>query len=170
MFFRRCPSIPSRLAVLHGEGLSFLAALDGMEAACAGENLPSCLDAVWNWADVTRDGSLTAAELARLTRGLAYAVMLSEGAEANELAAALGAGALGGVAVGWALIANVDYDGSATITKAELLQDRFPPPGLDGLRAAAPLAPARAATLSDGLGALRALLEELAPMLGLPGR
>ncbi|MFQ3623144.1 MAG: hypothetical protein SNJ73_06330 [Acetobacteraceae bacterium] len=168
--FRRCPSIPASLAVLHGEGLSFLAALDSIEAACAGGEIPACLDALWAWADVTREGSLTAAELARLARGLAYVVMLGEGAESQELAAALGAGALGGVAIGWALIASFDYDGSATLTKAELSQDRVPVPGLAGAATAAPAASAPAAALSDQLGALRALLQELAPMLGLPGR
>ena len=135
--FRRCPAIPAALSALHGEGLSFLAALDGIEAACAGGEAAVCLDAAWGWADVARDGVLTAAEIARLARGVAYVLMLSEGADAESIAAALGAGALGGVAIGWSLIASFDYDGSASLSKAELMQDRFPPPGLAGAVAAA---------------------------------
>jgi hypothetical protein len=167
--FRRCPAIPAALAVLHGEGLSFLGALDGIEAACASGSASACIDAVWAWADVSGDGTLTAAEVARLARGAAYAMMLSDGTETEELAAALGAGALGGVAVGWALIASFDYDGSASLSKAEVMQDRFPPPGLAGAVAAAPSLPRPGASLAGQLGALRALFEELAPLLGLPG-
>jgi hypothetical protein len=166
--FRRCPAIPAPLALLHGEGLSFLGALDGIEAACAHGDAAACIDAVWAWADVNGDTTLTAAELSRLARGVAYATMLSQGTEAEELAAALGAGALGGVAVGWALIASFDYDGSASLSKAEVMQDRFPPPGLAGAVAAAPSLPAPGVSLSGQLGALKALFEALAPLLGLP--
>ncbi len=168
--FRRCSAIPAALALLHGEGLSFLGALDGIEAACAHGDTAACIDAVWSWADVSGDGTLTAAEVSRLARGVAYAVMLSQGTETEELAAALGAGALGGVAVGWALIASFDYDGSASLSKAEVMQDRFPPPGLAGAVAAAPSLPGPGVSLSAQLGALKALFEELAPLLGLPGR
>jgi hypothetical protein len=168
--FRRCAAIPAALSLLHGEGLSFLAALDGIEAACATGDAAVCLDSVWSWADVSGNGVLTAAEVSRLARGVAYAVMLSEGAEAEELAAALGAGALGGVAIGWALIASFDYDGSASLSKAEVMQDRFPPPGLAGAVAAPPSLPAPAVSLASQLGALKGLFEELAPLLGLPGR
>lgn len=167
--FRRCPAIPAPLALLHGEGLSFLGALDGIEAACAHGDSAACIDAVWTWADVSGDGTLTAAEVSRLARGVAYATMLSQGTETEELAAALGAGALGGVAVGWALIASFDYDGSASLSKAEVMQDRFPPPGLAGAVAAAPSLPGPGVSLSGQLGALKALFEELAPLLGLPG-
>lgn len=167
--FRRCPAIPAALALLHGEGLSFLGALDGIEAACAHGNTATCIDAVWSWADVSGDGTLTAAEVARLARGVAYAVMLSQGTETEELAGALGAGALGGVAVGWALIASFDYDGSTSLSKAEVTQDRFPPPGLAGAVTAAPSLPRPGVSLSAQLGALKALFEELAPLLGLPG-
>lgn len=168
--FRRCPAIPAALAALHGEGLSFLAALDGIEAACAGGEAAACLDAAWGWADVARDGVLTAAEIARLARGVAYVLMVSEGSDAESIAAALGAGALGGVAIGWSLIASFDYDGSASLSKAELMQDRFPPPGLAGAVTTTPVAASvPAASLASQLGALKGLIEELAPLLGLPG-
>jgi hypothetical protein len=167
--FRRCGAIPAALALLHGEGLAFLGALDRIEAACAHGDTAACIDAVWAWADVSGDGTLTAAEVSRLARGVAYAAMLSQGTEAEELAAALGAGALGGVAVGWALIASFDYDGSASLSKAEVMQDRFPPPGLAGAVVAAPSLPRPVVSLSAQLGALRTLFEELAPLLGLPG-
>lgn len=168
--YRRCAAIPAALAALHGEGLSFLAALDGIEAACTGGDGLACLDAVWAWADVSGDGLLTAAELARLARGVAYAAMLSEGASSGEIAAALGAGALGGVVIGWALIASFDYDGSASLSKAEVMRDRFPPPGLGGAVTAVPPRGPLVAGFVGQLGALRSLFEEIAPLFGFSGR
>lgn len=168
--FRRCPSVPAALSVLHGEGLSFLGSLDAIEVACVAGTPAACIDAVWSWADVARDGVLTAAEIARLARGIAYVVMLSEGSDTETIAAALGAGALGGVAIGWSLIASFDYDGSASISQAEITQDRFPPPGLAGAVATGPTpALPPGANLAGQIGALKALIEELAPLLGLPG-
>ena len=167
--FRRCPSVPTALALLHGEGLAFVGALDWIESACAHGESAACIDAIWSWADVSGDGMLTAAEVARLARGVAYAAMLSQGTATEELAAALGAGALGGVAVGWALIASFDYDGSASLSKAEVMQDRFPPPGLAGAVAAAPSLPRPGVSLAAQLGALKALFGAVAPLLGLPG-
>ncbi len=170
----RCPSLPGSLSGLHGEGLSFLGALDGIEAACASAEAAACIGAVFAWADVTRDGVLTAAELARVVRGATYLAMLATGAELEKLAAALGGGALGGMFAAYALIASFDYDGSGSRSQAELLQDRSPMPGLSGPAAppaaAVPGPPIGGAALAGQLGALRTLLDQLAPMLGLPSR
>ncbi len=170
----RCPSLPAPLAALHGEGLSFLGALDGIEAACAAGEPGGCIAAVFAWADVTRDGVLAPAEMARLVRGATHMAMLATGAELDTLAGALGAGALGGIAAAYALIASYDYDNSGTLSQAELLQDRSPMPGLSG-PAAPPAAavagpPLGGAALAGQLGALRSLLDQLGPMLGLPAR
>ncbi|MCU0889220.1 MAG: hypothetical protein MUC64_14645, partial [Rubritepida sp.] len=136
----RCPSLPAPLAGLHGEGLSFLGALDGLEAACASGEPAGCIAAVFAWADVTRDGVLSAAEMARLVRGATHMAMLATGAELDSLAGGIGAGALGGILGAYALIASYDYDNSGTLSQAELLQDRSPMPGLSG-----PAAPPAAA-------------------------
>jgi hypothetical protein len=170
----RCPSLPPALAALHGEGLSFLGALDGIEAACSGGDTAACIGAVFAWADVTRDGVLSPAEIARLVRGATHMAMLATGTEIADLAAALGAGAIGGMAAAYALIASFDYDGSGTLSQAELLQDRSPMPGLAGPAAppGPPVAgpPLGGAALAGQLGALRTLLDQLGPMLGLPQR
>lgn len=170
----RCPGLPAPLAALHGEGLSFLGALDGIEAACAGGDASACTGAVFAWADVTRDGVLAPAEIARLVRGATHMAMLATGAELESLAGAIGAGALGGIAAAYALIASYDYDNSGTLSQAELLQDRSPMPGLSGPAAppsaAVPGPPLGGAALAGQLGALRTLLDQLGPMLGLPAR
>lgn len=170
----RCAALPAPLAGLHGEGLSFLGALDGIEAACGAGDTAACIGAVFAWADVTRDGVLSPAEIARLVRGATYMAMLATGAELDTLASAVGAGALGGVAAAYALIASFDYDGSGSLSQAELLQDRSPMPGLSGPAAppaaAVPGPPIGGAALAGQLGALRSLLDQLGPMLGLPQR
>lgn len=170
----RCAGVPTTLAALHGEGLAFLGALDGIEAACAGGEAAPCLAALFGWADLTRDGVLSAAEIARLVRGVTHVAMLATGTEVGDLAAAVGASAVGGLAAAYALIASLDYDASGTLSLAELLQDRSPMPGLAG--PASPPAPSVAgpplagAALAGQLGALRTLLDQLGPMLGLPPR
>ena len=170
----RCPALPAHLAALHGEGLSFLGALETIEAACAGGETAPCIAALFAWADVTRDGVLAPAELARLVRAATHMAMLATGTEVGELAAAVGGAAIGGIAAAYALLASFDYDASGTLSQAELLQDRAPMPGLSG--PAAPPGPAVAgpplggAALAGQLGALRALIDQLGPMLGLPAR
>jgi hypothetical protein len=107
-------------------------------------------------------------------RGATHMAMLATGAELSDLAAALGVAALGGLAVAHALLASLDFDGSGTLSQAELLQDRSPVPGLSGPAAppgaAAAGPPLGAAALAGQLGALKTLLDQLGPMLGLPQR
>lgn len=165
--FRRCPSIPVALAGLHGEGLSFLAALDGIGASCAGDDGAACIDRVWAWSDVSGDGGLSVAEIARLVRGVAYVGTLAAGTTETELAQAVGAAGVAAIAAAWVLLASVDYDGSGTISREELARDRFPPPGLRGLpveataAGAGPALPANA--ISSGFGALGAMLKDIIP-------
>lgn len=166
--FRRCAAIPVALAGLHGEGLSFLAALDGIGASCAGDDGAACIARIWAWADVSGDGGLAVAEIARLLRGMAYVATLAAGTTESELAQAVGAAGVAGIAAAWALLASVDYDGSGTVSSEELARDRFPPPGLTGLPAEATAAGAgpasQAGTISSGLGALGALLKDVLPL------
>ncbi|MDW8444327.1 MAG: hypothetical protein RML45_08505 [Acetobacteraceae bacterium] len=165
--FRRCPSIPVPLAALHGEGLSFLVALGGIAEACGGDDGAACVDRIWAWADVSGDGGLSVAEIARLARGIAYVATLSVGTTATELGQAVAATGVGAIAGAWALLASVDYDGSGTVSREELARDRFPPPGLAGLPPAGTGArpTAGAAAITSGLGAFGAMLRDLAPLL-----
>jgi hypothetical protein len=172
--FRRCAAIGGGLAALHGEGLVFAAALDSLEAACEGElgSSDGCLAALMGYADVSRDGRLSVAELARLVRGVTWAVLAIEGAPLELVAAGVGGGAVAGVAIGWALIASYDYDGDRALSPAELAQDRGPWPG--GAAPAAPrparLLPGLGGSLGEQAGPLRDLIEGLAPFLQGFGR
>lgn len=167
--FRRCPAIGGALAALHGEGLVFAAALDGLESACEGERGGSdgCVRALVAYADVSGDGKLGTAELARLVRAVTWLILTSEGAPLEAVAAGVGAGSLAGLAVGWLMIASYDYDGDGKLAPAELMQDRGPWAG-----GATPAGPPASSRLTQGLGALtgpggplQELMQALAPYM-----
>jgi hypothetical protein len=169
--FTRCAAPPPAMTALHGEGLAFAAALDGIEAACAAgaatAGQDACLAAVMGYADVARDGKLTVAEIARLTRGAAWAVLAGEGVSLEELAAGIGAAGLAGIGLGHLMVASYDYDGDGRMSAAELLQDRAPVMGGTPPDPPAGAPVAGAPLLPPGqMGALRQLLEGLSPWLG----
>jgi hypothetical protein len=172
--FRRCSTIGGALAALHGEGIAFAAALDALEAACDGDQGSSdaCIAALMAYADVSRDGKLGTAELARMVRAITWLILAGEGAPIEVLAAGVGAGAGIGLAVAWLLVSSYDYDGDGRLSPAELLQDRGPwsggaPPagGRVGARMLPPLG-----SLATGAGPMRDLMENLAPLLQGLGR
>lgn len=164
--WRRCAAPPAALVALHGEGIAVLAALEHLEAACGGGAPGACAQAILRQADVSGDGRLAPAELARLARGAAWVAAVQEGAVLAGAvgagavgAAAVGAGALGGVLAARLLVESLDYDGDGRLSAAELLQDR----GEGFARAAGTPqgSPLRMDGLEEGAGMLRDLLELL---------
>ncbi|MDB5372512.1 MAG: hypothetical protein JWP04_1154 [Belnapia sp.] len=158
--WQRCPGLPPALAMQHGEGLAMLAALEHMEAGCGGADTAACLGALVDQADVSGDGMLSTAELARLTRGAAWLAAMQEGVTVEALGAASGAGALAGLLAGRGLVESLDYDGDGKLSVAELGQDRMGParPGPLGTAAGRPLRSDRA---GPALDALRGLISGL---------
>jgi hypothetical protein len=124
--FVRCTTVPPAFAALHGEGLAFLHALETMEPACTGNDLKACGDAFMAYADVTKDGKLTAAELARVGRGATWVAQMAIGTRDAELAVGMASSALVSLAAAEILVHSYDYDGSGSITLDELLKDRLP--------------------------------------------
>lgn len=172
--FRRCTTIGGALAALHGEGIAFAAALDGLEAACDGDQGTSdaCIAALMAYADVSRDAKLGVAEMARLVRAITWLVLASEGAPLDVLAGGVAAGGGIGLVLAWLMVASYDYDGDGRLSPAELQQDRGPwsggTPPADG-RVGARLLPALG-SLAGAEGPMRELLEGLAPFLPGLGR
>lgn len=156
--WRRCDAPPTGLAVLHGEGLAFLAALERMEAACQAGAAEACIAAMVAEGDVSGDGRLGIAEVARLLRGAAWAMAAQEGAAPEGLAAAAGLGGLAALAAARLVVEGLDYDGDGRLSVAELGQDRLA--YLPGLGAAAGQ-PVALEALGEGAGLLRALAERL---------
>jgi hypothetical protein len=156
--WRRCPAPPAGIALLHGEGIAFLAALEQMEAACAGTP-GACAEAILRQADVSGDGKLAPAEIARLLRGAAWLLAVQDGATLDSVAGAIGVGAFGGIVSARLLVESLDYDGDGRLSAAELLQDR----GAAFARAAGTATgrPLDLEGLAEGVGLLRGLIEGL---------
>jgi hypothetical protein len=156
--WRRCPAAPPALAALHGEGVAFLAALEHLEAACAGGAPGACATAIVAQGDVSGDGKLSPAELARLVRGAAWVLAAQEGATQDVLLGAVGAGALGGILTGRLLVESMDYDADGKLSAEELGQDAAAFARATGTPAGLPL---RTQGLTEGAGMLRGLMEGL---------
>lgn len=157
--WRRCEAGPPGQAMLHGEGLAFLGAAERLEAACQAGSMRACLDGLVAEADVSGDGKLSVAELARLLRGAAWAVAAEDGAAPEGLAVAAGLGSAAALAAARLIVSSLDYDGDGVLSPAELGQDRlaFPP----GTGSAAGQ-PGTIEALAEGAGLLRNLIERLA--------
>jgi hypothetical protein len=161
--WRRCAAPAPALAALHGEGVAVLGALEHLEAGCGIGAGPAasgaCVAAILRQADVSGDGRLSPAELARLVRGAAWVVAVQEGGTQEVLAGAVAAGALGGIVAARLLVESLDYDGDGRLSEAELLQDRGDAfTRGQGTPAGQPL---RMDGLAEGAGLLRDLLDAL---------
>ena len=157
--WRRCDAPPALLAALHGEGIAFMAALEHLEHACGAGTPGACAEAILRQGDVSGDQRLAPAELARLVRGAAWVVAVQEGATQDMLAAAVGAGALGGILAARLLVESLDYDGDGRLSVAELMQDRAAAfaraPGTAQGR------PLQLDGVAEGAGMLRGLMDSL---------
>lgn len=156
--WRRCDGPPPALAALHGEGLAFLGALERLEAACQGGDAAGCLRLLMAEADVSGDGLLGVAELARLMRGAAWALAARDGAPPAGLAAAAGIGGVAALAAARLVVESLDYDGDGRLSAAEIGRDRTGYPAGTGSAAGRPAA---IEALAEGAGMLRGMLEQL---------
>lgn len=157
--WRRCATPTPGFALLHGEGIAFLGALERLEAACQGDAARDCVAALVTEADVSGDGALSVAEIARLLRGAAWAMAAQDGAGPAALAAASAVGGMAALAAARLLVESLDYDGDGRLSAAELAQDRTRFPDATGSAAGQPVA---IEALATGAGLLRGLLERLA--------
>ncbi len=157
--WRRCESRPPFLAALHGEGVAFLATLEHLEAACGTGSPGACAEAFIRQGDVNSDSLLAPAEIARLLRGAAWMLAVQEGATQDAIAAAVGAGTLGGILAARLLVESLDYDADGKISLAELTQD-------SGAAFATAIGtahgqPLRMDGVAEGAGMLRGLMDGL---------
>ena len=156
--WHRCAAPPPALAVLHGEGLAFLGTLERLEAACQGGTTAPCLAMLVAEGDVSGDGMLGVAELARLLRGAAWALAVQDGAMPEAIGAASGFGAVAGTAAARLIVEALDFNGDGRLSLAEIGQDRAAFAAGTGDAAGRPVV---LETLAEGAGLLRALIERL---------
>jgi hypothetical protein len=155
--WRRCTQPPVAALALHAEGLALLAALEHVEATCGdAADLRACLAAILVQADITGDGALSLAELARLGRGLGWLATAEQGGELGV--PAFLALAEGGQAFARRLLDGLDYDGDGRLSLTELAQDRAPFAAATGT---AEGRPAPGALAAGPLALIRAALSAL---------
>ena len=117
--WRRCATLSPAMVARFGEAIDALVVLEQVEAACGpGALIAECLASLVARLDVTGDGGLSVAELARFGRGAAQLAALQSGnaVPADAADAALTAARR--------LVDGLDYDGDGKLSQAELLQDR----------------------------------------------
>lgn len=130
--YRRCAAVPGGTAALvHAEAAAVFESLRTVERGCADDDEAACGAALLDAVDVSGDGHVSAAELARLVRVAAYlagVTPLTEGGgeptTEKELSAWLAGGLLLGPSLGQALVLSLDYDADGKLSTRELAQDR----------------------------------------------
>ena len=123
--------------MVHAEPAAVLASLREVQDACAGGDEASCGAAVLRAVDVSGDGLVATAEMARIFRVVGYMAGVAPGLERGqpttekELSAWLAGGLFLGPALAELLVKSLDYDADGRLSPAELAQDRAG--GLGGL-------------------------------------
>lgn len=169
--YRRCAAVPGGVAALvHAEAAAVFESLRAVETGCAGADETACGGALMSAVDVSRDGHLSTAEVARVGRVVAYlagiAPLMEGGGEPTteqELAGYLGVATVLGPAVADLLVKSLDYDADGRISTVEMAQDR----AVLSLTDAARLDPLAG---TAGLGRVVTQLRQLVPLLGALAR
>ena len=118
-------AMPRNNALLHGEPAAVLQAVSDVQTLCETDR-QACANQLFASFDVSGDGKLSTAEVARLLRVAGYVAAVSEAtpAENNELAGVLAAGLPLGPLMASAIINSFDYNDDGGVSLEELSQDR----------------------------------------------
>ena len=166
-----CAALPVGFSVMFAESITVFRELDELEAGCLSEETSAagCIALVFELVDLSEDGVFSKAELSRAVRAASFFVSYWANVEDSQnpfvpveklSTAWLLASALGPF-VATNLIDSYDFDGDGRLSLKELLQDRLPEEGIQGLVAgvAAQVPPNMVSglmrTVNGVLGALR---------------
>lgn len=118
-------TLPPSQVLLHGEPVAMLQVVSNAQSICQTDR-QACASALFTGIDVSGDGNLSTAEIARLFRVAAYVAAVSEETPASndELAGVFAAGLPIGPLMASAIINSFDYDDNGVVSLAELSQDR----------------------------------------------
>ena len=118
-------NLPRNEALLHGEATALLEVASNAQAVCQTDR-QACASVLFAGIDVSGDGALSTAEIARLFRVAAYVAAVSEDEPANndELAGVMAASLPIGPLMASAMVNSFDYDNDGALSLAELSQDR----------------------------------------------
>lgn len=118
-------ALPRSKVLLHGEPVALLQVVSNVQSVCQTDR-QACANQLFAGIDVSGDGNLSTAEIARLFRAAGYVAAISEDTPAgnDELAGVLAAGLPLGPLMASAIINSFDYDDNGVVSLSELSQDR----------------------------------------------
>lgn len=118
-------NLPRSQVLLHGEPLAVLKVVDSVYGKCQSDR-QVCAATLFAGADVSNDGKLSTAELARLVRVATYlaAVSSDEVIDNGELAGAITATIPIAPVLSSAVVHSFDYDNDGVLSLREMTQDR----------------------------------------------
>ena len=139
---KRCRALPALAYVGFGEVITLFQAYDGIRALCEADAPLSCASAVFAMLDISEDGHLSEAELARVVRAssvlLTYAILAEERrtkpaedgwpphfVPAEKLFGTMAVTVFGAPFLIGNLVRSYDYDGDGFLSLEEILQDRL---------------------------------------------
>ncbi|MCY4461743.1 MAG: hypothetical protein OXC26_15315 [Albidovulum sp.] len=144
---RSCRDMPGEFPLLFAEAVSVFGRLDELEAACSRErgSTARCVAMAFDTVDITGDGKFSRAEISRVVRAAGFFIgqsMVADGRQSafvplEELVLVHVAALAIGPLVAANLINSFDFDGDGFVSLAELMQDRVPEEGLEGMIASA---------------------------------
>jgi hypothetical protein len=123
--YEKCDRLPPDVYFVHAEGAKFMELVAALRDGCPNEQ-QACIDRAFAYVDVSGDGRLSTAEVARIMRILTYAAVAAnpQGATNEEITGALGLMSLVGPLISSAIVSGADYDGDGQLTMAEMFYDR----------------------------------------------
>ncbi len=141
----RCAALPLGFSLMFAESVTVLRRSDELKASCAGEQVAAaqCVALVFELIDISEDGVFSRAELSRAVRAasffIGYVVNVEETKNPfvpmKKLSVAWLAASVLGPFIAANLIDSYDFDGDERLSLKELLQDRSPDQGIEGVAA-----------------------------------
>jgi hypothetical protein len=132
--FRRCDAPPPPVAWTLGEVVTLFEAAGRVNRRCRDEGGARCVLEAFDAVDVTGDGVLREAEIARVLRVIGffvgYAATERTLVPAQELLLPSALGGMLAPTIASGMVANYDYDGDGGLSLDELLEDRGDRAGL----------------------------------------
>ena len=140
---QRCSVLPVGFSLMFAESVSVLRAFNEIETKCAGKEVAAtqCIALVSELIDVSEDGVFSRAELSRAVRAASFFIgywinveeMQDPLVPVEKLSLAWLTASVLGPLVATNLIHSYDFDGDGRLSLKELLQDRSPEHGIEGV-------------------------------------
>lgn len=159
----RCDTAPASLALMFAETITVFKRFDEIDEYCRGKDRIGlgCVSAAFEMIDITDDGVFSRAELSRAIRAagffLGYHIATEERSGAfvpvEDLYLVQIAATAFGPLIATNLIDSYDFDGDGFLSLGELMQDRAPEEGFEGIAVTllGEASPAMVSTLMESL-------------------